>query len=457
MRFAVLGGLLAAHAANGASFSELRAGLATGYVELSGLIEFNDTLTIPPGHNVTIRGDSNTTTLLDGRGLGPLFFVEGHLRILNLTVSNGKADSGGAFYVLNGALDIIDCTLQGNVARDSGGVVFNHKGTVRFHGGVANKNTAVRGGVVYNDQGTLDISRGLFRDNTATLAGGVGYNFRGSSTLLGTTFRSNAVHNADDDGYGGVFYHEDHDGTAQDVTWEYNMATWGGVMYNDGGTYSVEHGQCSYNEATRGGCFYFSNNKHTISGGTYSYNFAGGLSQGRSWGGVFFDDAPIEVVITRIVCESNTADAGGCYAADGMKEDPQNEPSITNCHFQNNSAPHGGGSIRINEPDIKISTANNHFVDGFSSTGGFLYSAIGKKQIVIRRSTFVRGHALERGGAIFTTTKLTVHDSSFTANEAFKGGVMFIGKDQRPAKFGNADVLGHASLVSAQAISMIYA
>lgn len=429
---------LTAYTTNGSSFSQLEEGIATGYVELSGTIRFSRTLTIPAGHNVTIRAASNATALLDGQGLGPLFRVEGQLRVLNLTISNGKADFGGAFYVVKGTLDIVECTLRGNVAIDSGGVVFNDKGSVQFHGGIAENNTAMRGGVVYNDQGSLNITRGLFYANTAGQAGGVGYNYRGSSMLFGATFLSNAVTNEDDLGYGGVFYNEEHNGMAQHLTWEYNTANWGGVMYNDAGRYDVLDSQCRHNWAMKGGCFYFTRSGHVISGGTYSYNVAVGLGAGHSVGGAFFDEAPTLVQITGIACESNRAESGGCCFFDAIGDDAE-DASIQHSLFRNNTVSRNGGSIHINDPEARFLISDSQFLDGSSGTGGFLYSAIGKKQILIRRSTFMRGYASDRGGVIFTTSALTVRTSTFTASEAFKGGVLFVGKYQR--KFGNADLL----------------
>ena len=98
--------------------------------------------------------------------------------------------------------------------------------------------------------------------------------------------------------------------------------------------------------------------------------------------------------------------------------------NMTNCYFENNSAPHGGA--------ILIKGESVHVIDSFfkdnkanTSYGGAIY--ILGKNAIITNTSFLENRALKFGAGIFITgSNASISNSTFTKNIADVGAAIYI-------------------------------
>jgi hypothetical protein len=211
-------------------------------------------------HDVTIRPLKDATQEISGGypgTWGGIFLVEATVTMSNLTISAGRALSGGA--ILNGGtLTIADCTVSGNTAYFGGAI--DNGGTLTIIDSTLSGNSGSYGGAIDNG-GTLTIIDSTLSDNSATYGGAIWNAFQSTLAISGTTLSGNAAARL-----GGAIYNE---GATQvsGCTLSDNSATWDG----GGGIFSGD-----YYSATL-----------TVSGSTFSDNtgfsiiiIAGGYTDG---------------------------------------------------------------------------------------------------------------------------------------------------------------------------------
>ncbi|HZK81016.1 MAG TPA: hypothetical protein VFC46_08120, partial [Humisphaera sp.] len=102
-------------------------------------------------NSLTITGPSAPVTV-DGRGLSNIFAVESGVtaEIDNLTISNGKAASGGGI-LDDGSLTLNNDTLSHNTATSNGGALGVVGGQLFAADTTFDSNTAGSGGAIYED------------------------------------------------------------------------------------------------------------------------------------------------------------------------------------------------------------------------------------------------------------------------------------------------------------------
>ena len=200
-----------------------------------GTVNTNGTLNIADGqyngtentqitinNNMTIKGQSQKGTIINGTGTNYIFGIQSGITvtILNLTITNGSfigsvqnrgnltvisslftynnapgSGSGGAISSVDGNLTVTGCSFTGNNANGVGGAIFSH-GNLTVSGSNFNGNTASDGGAILNDNGyTMNVTSSNFTGNNASYGGAI-YN-GGSLSLTGNTFIGN---NATDGG-----------------------------------------------------------------------------------------------------------------------------------------------------------------------------------------------------------------------------------------------------------------
>jgi len=191
--------------------------------------------------------------------------LDGHLRIDNLTIINGKATNraewGGAIYVSEGSkLSLNNCICHNNSAGKSGmgGAIFNN-GNTAINRSTFHRNTAGDGGAIVNNGGSMIVSDCIFSANAASGIGGgicnVGDIIITKSALVknssayggaiwtdaGTVQISNSTFSSNSAQYGGSIYHETFASAGYDVaaciitlthvTIAYNSASTGGGVF----------------------------------------------------------------------------------------------------------------------------------------------------------------------------------------------------------------------------------
>ena len=173
----------------------LRAHLATlptpsgrSYVELTGGVPFlldGSSLTILPGVLLTISGDGQSSTRIDGGGLSSLFSVTGgDLELSRLTLSNGRSNtSGGALSLHSGTLTINEVAVNNCSAAVSGGGINIHEGSMQTKSLTIASCYAHDGGAVAMSSGGLDMSDTTIIDSSAERGGGA-FSLKGGTTRL---------------------------------------------------------------------------------------------------------------------------------------------------------------------------------------------------------------------------------------------------------------------------------
>ena len=186
----------------------------TPILSLPASIDLTSTLTV--SSQITIQGPwatdgGLTIDLASGAPAARLFTVTaaGGLTLQSLTLSGGSAvgtgaaGCGGAVYN-QGTLNLVDCTLSGNMAAGGsggaglGGAVFNDGGTITLINSTLADNSALdgnggsgsSGGALYSSGGSLTISSCTIANNQADQAGGV---FSAAALTLNNTIVANST------------------------------------------------------------------------------------------------------------------------------------------------------------------------------------------------------------------------------------------------------------------------
>jgi predicted outer membrane repeat protein len=178
-------------------------------------IVFTNTIDIGPSTSTTIRGGNEVT--LSGGYTTQIFAVAstGFLRLEDITLTDGYANTGGAIFNNGGTLNIVNSTLTDNEAY-YGGALANMGGTVTIERSTFSGNSATDdggaigntilpaasitiitstfsgnsagdvGGAIYNAVGTIQMSSSTFAQNSAGTSGGAIYNQTGAVLLVNT-------------------------------------------------------------------------------------------------------------------------------------------------------------------------------------------------------------------------------------------------------------------------------
>ncbi|MBZ2167112.1 Ig-like domain-containing protein [Methanobacterium spitsbergense] len=234
---------------------------ATGTVNTNGQIYIaheqykginNTQITI--NKNMTINGESQTDTIINGTGTNWIFKINSgiYVTINNLTLTNGNTTYGGAIYNnYGGTLTVNNSTFTSNSAQYYGGAIYNNGGTLIITDSNLTSNTAEYGGAIYNG-GTLTVTDCNLTSNTANYGnGGAIYNGGGTVTVNNSTFTSNSANSGGGAilNYGTV--------TVNNSTFTSNTADVGGAILNYSGTLTVNNSTFTSNTAQYyGGAIY---------------------------------------------------------------------------------------------------------------------------------------------------------------------------------------------------------
>ena len=176
-----------------------------------------DTIILEPGtykeNNINIKtslsivGQTQTGTIIDGQGLGNIFIITPDngiiFTLINVTLQNGIIQNGtspyngGAIDYENsnghdGILNITNVIFAGNSAYN-GGAIYAYNVNLNIKNSTFTGNIASNGGAIYNTYGTINDNNNIFIDNTAYYGGGAIYNdWFGNLTEINSTFTGNS-------------------------------------------------------------------------------------------------------------------------------------------------------------------------------------------------------------------------------------------------------------------------
>ena len=136
--------------------------------------------------NVTLKN----VTLKNG--LRAIYNFRGTLNISDsVFLENASEITGGAIYNYWGEVNLFNSKLLKNFSRCHGGAIFNFNGEVNIEGSEVSGNISeIDGGAIFNGS-SLNISDCIFTDNVAKGSGGAIYDNRAEINIIDTQFSRN--------------------------------------------------------------------------------------------------------------------------------------------------------------------------------------------------------------------------------------------------------------------------
>ena len=422
--------------------------------------------------DIVIDGKGHT---IDAKNLGRIFSIgEGFaVTLTNVTLTNGKADNGGAIYNF-GNLDLVHVNFVNNTAK-YGGAIMNYAYGLVLDDSTFTNNTAKIGGAIYNSADCFVVGNSTFANNTAEDAGAV-YNEGDNSVVGNSTFVNNTATSI-----GGAIINNGKL-VVDNSAFEDNAANYyGGAIFNwddlqvtnsafDGNDILVRNIRAMDNVDHGGAAIYnWKNGKLDISKSNFTNNIKNYKNGDRlvgavatigdatisdsyfvnnsgRWGGALsvmggeFSIATNFIDIDGTKFVNNSALYGGAMFVWGSNY------SISNSIFDNNSAfgkgnmtpnNNNGGALVVTQGNIPISGTiiNSNFTNNKAQYGGAAW--INEGTIDISNSNFINNTATVEAGAIgfepaYTKITATVYATNFINNTAgVDGGAIYSNGDLR--------------------------
>ena len=375
--------------------------------------------------NIRIEGKGHT---IDAKNLGRIFEIDGGFAVTltNVTLTNGKADNGGAIYNF-GNLDLVHVNFVNNTAK-YGGAIMNYAYGLVLDDSTFTNNTAKIGGAIYNSADCFVVGNSTFANNTATSNGGVIFNYGIGFVVGNSTF----VNNSAADGAGAIL-NGGRGFVVGNSTFANNTATSkGGAIYNYGIGFVVGNSTFANNTAEDAGAVYNEGDNSVVGNSTFVNNTA------TSIGGAIINNG--KLVVDNSAFEDNAANyyGGAIFNWDDLQ--------VTNSAFDGNdilvrniramdNVDHGGAAI-YNWKNGKLDISKSNFTNNIKNykNGNLLVGAVATiGDATISDSYFVNnsgrwGGALSvMGGESSSATNfIDIDGTKFVNNSALYGGAMFV-------------------------------
>ena len=375
--------------------------------------------------NIRIDGKGHT---IDAKNLGRIFEIDGGFAVTltNVTLTNGKADKGGAIYNF-GNLDLVHVNFVNNTAK-YGGAIMNYAYGLVLDDSTFTNNTAKIGGAIYNSADCFVVGNSTFANNTATSNGGVIFNYGIGFVVGNSTF----VNNSAADGAGAIM-NVGRGFVVGNSTFANNTATSkGGAIYNYGIGFVVGNSTFVNNTAEDAGAVYNEGDNSVVGNSTFVNNTA------TSIGGAIINNG--KLVVDNSAFEDNAANyyGGAIFNWDDLQ--------VTNSAFDGNdilvrniramdNVDHGGAAI-YNWKNGKLDISKSNFTNNIKNykNGNLLVGAVATiGDATISDSYFVNnsgrwGGALSvMGGESSSATNfIDIDGTKFVNNSALYGGAMFV-------------------------------
>ena len=372
--------------------------------------------------NIRIDGKGHT---IDAKNLGRIFEIDGGFAVTltNVTLTNGKADNGGAIYNF-GNLDLVHVNFVNNTAK-YGGAIMNYAYGLVLDDSTFTNNTAKIGGAIYNSADCFVVGNSTFANNTATSNGGVIFNYGIGFVVGNSTFANNTATSK-----GGAIYNYGIGFVVGNSTFANNTAEDAGAVYNEGDNSVVGNSTFVNNTATSIGGAIINNGKLVVDNSAFEDNAA------NYYGGAIFNWDDLQVtnsafdgndILVRNIRAMDNVDHGGAaiYNWKNGKLD------ISKSNFTNNIKNYKNGNLLVGAVatigDATIS--DSYFVNNSGRWGGALSVMGGESSsatnfIDIDGTKFVNNSALYGGAMFVWGSNYSISNSVFDNNSAFGKGNM---------------------------------
>ncbi len=395
---------------------------------------------------VTVHGWPSCT--IDGDKKGPVVKVENvqHAMFADLTLTNGKADTGGGMYIKNASPQVLWCDFVDNEAKHGGGMYgctnsapsvancwFEGNNATQWGGGMFNGGTTSPsvasctfyqntsddyGGGMFNEGVSPTVDGCRFEDNYAGCAGGGIYNRDSHPEITECQFLSNEVGKGScvyfQCGYGGGIFNGGEGpftilgGSSPTITgcvFSGNVAYWGGGLYNHFSSHPhVENCTFDSNEAKR--CF-------DSSGMPWEWSWIAGEG-----GGVC--SIGCSPTFTHCSFSNNWAATRGGGMATWRAWEFDASPVLRRCSFLNNLSDDDGGGMYNGGATISTQDCLLAGNDAGRNGGGMANEA---STLGLRNCTMTRNDAEDKGGALYNNydSDATAYNSIIYGNTANTG------------------------------------
>ena len=361
-----------------------------------------------------------------GKRNSPLKIINSHKIVINQTAldANQVKSEGGALYLINFNVMIIDCSnFTSNVAENGGAIAikdsFLYANTVIIQHCIFSNNRAKsKGGAVQIHSRSLTVMNSQFYNNFALKGDGGALNVSGNLVINSSVFFFNKAING-----GGVSMYQGH-AVIQNATFNNNLAKNGngGAIANKGNV-TVIVSNCTFikNSAPEGngGAIFVISAEVTVSFSVFTNNSA-------QCGGALDVAYKSRTVLYQSSFTANHADLtrGGAIHFSSV------EVEICHCTFQDNIATTGGGAVSAGV--ISLTIQNSAFLSNKASEGAALEMLDG--QTTIHNSQFTLNtvdRSGDGGGAVLVKgDKLELHNCTFYDNSVLqdggKGGAVYV-------------------------------
>lgn len=201
--------------------------------------------------NITLKGAGASTTIINGRHLGSVIDIKRKLtvKIIGLTIINGKATNGGGISSSGGTLIVEDSIIKNNNAEYNGGGIYSGKLTI--HNSKINGNTAHVGGGIYQSAGMSSlVTHSIIEHNSAF--GGGGICNQGSLTIKNSKITANTANGNN----GGGIYNWGTLNIENSTITKNTAEHHGGGIFTEGCTCTLIGSTVEHNSAYQGGGIY---------------------------------------------------------------------------------------------------------------------------------------------------------------------------------------------------------
>lgn len=347
--------------------------------------------------------------------LGGLISVknaETNVQLVNSTLSDGQAYSGGLIYSEDAYVSVLNCSLLNGWADNFGGGIFTHNSHLEIRDSLLEGNFAYYdgGGILMRSGGSLVMSNVQAHSNVCQDRGGALFVAPGASVtcdIVDSQFTFNRNF-----GFGSMIFL----GRKNSLTMERCEVRNNGDKYNEGGalyavdaTVSIDTTLFESNSAFKGGAIELSRDAVlTLCNTTLRNNSA------DAWGGAIYTSVRASAALVDVRFESNRATEGGAIFSTGSSV-----ISLTSVDLRANVALNFGGGVSL-RGGSRLRADQVVFSSNRGYTGGAI-AAAENASLVVTSSSFADNSAEDYGGAIYIDTLTRTSDNYLRCSMAVFG------------------------------------
>jgi hypothetical protein len=413
----------------------------------------NLTITTLRGSKWTSINCGNTTRALNVDRFDDLL-------IQGLSIRHCVQAEGGALYLFDSQVTLLDVSISGTAASERGGAIYGENSVLSLLDVVISDcDSSGSGGALFLQDTEMYATHSMLQFNNAIDGGAIALN--GSSNITG--FEDMVLMNNSATNRGGGFIISGHS-VIDHISIKNNFALSGGALAVESGSVFVMNNVIENNTANNGGGFALFGSisirsRHSnislntaleSGGGIYGSEITGTLdftdslfhdNQAIQGGGMLFVNSSAN--IANLVLNGGTATVSG-----GGIEIHMSSVTLEKSTIQYSSSPLGGAVYVLEDSSLQLT--HSVLRENTAIYGGAL--AINNSNVSSTNSTFQKNHANELGGGVFVTNTVVANTLKLIENTATHGAGMYL--FNATLDLSNTNVSDSAASVSGGALAV---